>query len=146
MSHQRHMLGESFYSPQLCEYPWRRKVVCDEKSFNSEFLPPLRSCGRGCAGVRSGVCLFSSPCSALISPIWRAEMEALSFCNLGFDAVLRKLPHPTIQEPIWQSLSPHLSWEQSPFAATHPTLTDRPSFVTISTPGFPQQGLRWLDP
>lgn len=34
--------------------------------------------------------------------------------------ILRKLPCPTTQEPIWQSHLHHLSWHRSPFAAAPP--------------------------
>lgn len=34
--------------------------------------------------------------------------------------MLRKLPCPTTQEPIWQSHLHHLSWHRSPFAAAPP--------------------------
>lgn len=49
--------------------------------------------------------------------------------------VLGKLPCPTIQEPLWQSLLHQLSWDWSSFTATHSILTQSEQ---ISLQAWPQ--------
>lgn len=60
--------------------------------------------------------------------------------------LLRELPCPTTQEPLWLSHLHHLSWERGPVPATPPHSHSHLKFLPGLAPGSPQQRLRHPDP